>query len=74
LNIFRCKIHPHLVGKNLLTSGIRESTGCSVIAIFRAGNLGINPEPTELLAAEDELLMIGTAASEKAFAEKYPDK
>ena len=74
LNIFRCKIHPHLVGKNLLTSGIRESTGCSVIAIFRAGNLGINPEPTELLAAVDELLMIGTAASEKAFAEKYPDK
>ena len=74
LNIFRCKIHPHLVGKNLLTSGIRESTGCSVIAIFRAGNLGINPEPTELLAAEDELLMIGTAASEKAYAEKYPDK
>ena len=74
LNIFRCKIHPHLIGQNLLTCGIRESTGCSVIAIFREDNLRISPEPTETLAAEDELLMIGTAASEKAFAEKYPGK
>jgi Trk K+ transport system NAD-binding subunit len=36
LNIFRCKVHPHLVGKTLLTSGIRESTGCSVIASLSA--------------------------------------
>ena len=73
LNIFRCRIHPDLVGKNLLTSGIRESTGCSVIAIFREGSLRINPEPTEALVSEDELLMIGTATSEKTFVEKYPD-
>lgn len=74
LNIFRCKMPPPLAGSNLLTCGIRESTGCSVIAIFREGSLRINPDPTETLAAEDELLMIGTAASEKALAEKYPDK
>lgn len=74
LNIFRCKVHQHLVGKNLLTSGIRESTGCSVIAIFRNDSLRINPDPNEALAFEDELLMIGTAASEKAFVAKYPDK
>lgn len=74
LNIFRCKMPPSLVGFNLLDSGIRESTGCSVIAIFREGSLRINPDPTETLAAEDELLMIGTAASEKALTEKYPEK
>jgi len=74
LNIFRCKVHQQLVGKNLLTSGIRESTGCSVIAIFRNDSLRINPDPTELLGVEDELLMIGTAVSEKAFVVKYPDK
>lgn len=74
LNIFRCPVHPQLAGESLLTSNIRESTGCSVIAIFREGRLRINPEPTETLTLEDELLMIGTATSEKAFAAKYPDK
>ncbi|MDR2550429.1 MAG: NAD-binding protein [Desulfobulbus sp.] len=73
LNIFRCRVHLLLIGKSLLNSGIRESTGCSVIAIFRQGHRRINPDPSEILEPEDELLMIGTAASEKAFAEKYPD-
>ncbi|MCL1980972.1 MAG: NAD-binding protein [Proteobacteria bacterium] len=73
LNIFRCRVHHHLIGTNLLTSGIRETTGCSVIAIFREGHRRINPDPTEVLEQDDELLLIGTAASEKAFAELYPD-
>ncbi|WP_448871180.1 potassium channel family protein [Desulfobulbus propionicus] len=72
LNIFRGRVHRTLVGKNLLNSNIRESTGCSVIAIFRDNNLLINPEPTETFLQEDELLLIGTAASEKAFVGKYP--
>jgi Trk K+ transport system NAD-binding subunit len=74
LNIFRCKAHRNLVGKNLLTSGIRESTGCSVIAIFRNNSLRINPDPNEVFAVDDEMLLIGTAASEKAFVGKYPEK
>jgi len=71
LNIFRYRMPLYLVGENLLTSGIRESTGCSVIAVFRDGHQRINPDPSEALEADDELLMIGTAASEKAFAEKF---
>jgi Trk K+ transport system NAD-binding subunit len=74
LNIFRCRVHHDLVGKNLLTSGIRESTGCSVIAVFRGDRLHINPDPNEMLAGDDEILLIGTAASEKAFVAKYPEK
>lgn len=74
LNIFRCKVHRQLIGRNLLTSGIREDSGCSVIAIFRNNSLRINPAPNEMLEADDELLLIGTAASEKAFVAKFPDK
>jgi len=74
LNIFRCKVHPHLVGSSLLQSGIRESTGCSVIAIFRNNSLHINPDPAEMFAVNDEILIIGTADSEKAFVIKYPEK
>jgi Trk K+ transport system NAD-binding subunit len=74
LNIFRCKVPAGLVGKTLLASGIRETTGCSVIAVFREGRLHINPEPTEIFAVADEMLMIGTAQSEKNFAAKFPEK
>lgn len=74
LNIFRCSMHPQLVGSALLTSGIRESTGCSVVAIFRNNDLLINPDPNEKFTANDEMLLIGTMASEKSFALKYPEK
>ena len=73
LNIFRCPMPAALVGKSLLASGIREETGCSVIALFREGQLLINPDPTDPLAARDEMLIIGTVESEKRFAAKYPD-
>jgi K+/H+ antiporter YhaU regulatory subunit KhtT len=74
LNIFRCKVHPLLAGKSLLESNIRENTGCSVIAFLRHGNLHINPDPDEIMAAEDEMIMIGTADSEKSFVARYPEK
>lgn len=74
LNIFRYKVHSLLAGKALLESGIRENTGCSVIAVLRDGSLHINPDPTEHLLAEDEMIMIGTAESEKSFAARYPEK
>jgi Trk K+ transport system NAD-binding subunit len=73
LNIFRCKVHHHLVGKNLLNANIRETTGCSVIALLRDDHLRINPDPAEPFQVDDELLIIGTAASEKAFVSKYPE-
>ena len=74
LNIFRCKVPTSLIDKTLLDSGIRETTGCSVIAVLRAGNLRINPEPAEKFIADDEILMIGTAQSEKSFAEHFPER
>ena len=74
LNIFRCPMPADLVGKNLLESGIRENTGCSVIALFREGRLQINPEPAETFGIDDELVMIGTVESEKNFTTLYPEK
>jgi len=74
LNIFRCKVPTSLVNKTLLNSDIRETTGCSVIAVLRDGNLRINPDPAEKFIADDEMLMIGTAQSEKSFTENYPEK
>lgn len=74
LNIFRCKVHPLLADKTLLASGIREETGCSVIAVVRNGSLRINPAPDETLHTDDEMIMIGTVGSEKCFVGRYPEK
>lgn len=74
LNIFRHKVHSLLAGKSLFESGIRENTGCSVIAFIRHGDLHPNPDPGEILAAGDEMIMIGTAEAEKSFVSMYPEK
>ncbi len=72
LNIFRVKVHPSLAGKTLMESGVREETCCSVIAVAHGEELEINPDPMEPLRSGDSLLVIGEAAAERRFMEKYP--
>ena len=72
LNVFRAEVHTSLAGKSLAESQIRNQTGCSVIALLRDGSLLINPDPTAVLNEDDEMIMIGTAESEKSFVAAYP--
>lgn len=65
LNIFRVPVLEALVGKSLAGSQIRKETGCSVIAIRRAGKLNINPDPFLDLEKGDEMVLIGTSDAEK---------
>ncbi|MDD3580396.1 MAG: NAD-binding protein [Desulfobacca sp.] len=74
LNIFRVKTHPSLAGKTLRESKIREETGCTLIAIQTDGEMNINPNPDQPLAATDELILIGTGEAEKLFLNRYPEK
>ncbi len=67
LNIFHLKAPDSLVGKVLLESGIRERTGCTVIAISRDGKMSINPEAKTVIKEDDELVLIGTFDAEKFF-------
>jgi Trk K+ transport system NAD-binding subunit len=73
LNIFRITVHRSLEKKTLVSSGIREQTGCSAIAVVRQGQLEINPDPNQPLAAGDEMIVIGTADAEKCFMQRYPE-
>jgi len=67
LNIFHLNAPESLVGKTLLESGIRERTGCTVIAISRDGKMSINPEAKTVIKEDDELVLIGTFDAEKSF-------
>jgi K+/H+ antiporter YhaU regulatory subunit KhtT len=43
-----------------------------VVAVSGEGGMRVSPDPTESLAATDELLLIGSVDAELAFMEKYP--
>ncbi len=72
LNVFRVPVHSRLMNRRLRSARIREDTGCSVVAVKRNEELNLSPDPEIVLEKNDELVLIGTADSEKKFMEKYP--
>ncbi|MCP4341436.1 MAG: potassium channel protein [Desulfobulbaceae bacterium] len=71
LNVFSRPMPPSLVGKNLVESRIRETTGCSVIAMKASGKMMVGLDPLLPLNREDELILIGTTEAEQTFLELF---
>jgi Trk K+ transport system NAD-binding subunit len=71
LSIFRAAPGPSLAGKSLGESRLRETTGCSVVALTRSSELILNPDPQLPLEEEDELVLIGTVDAEKQFMKHF---
>ncbi len=74
LDVFKIPVPPPLAGQTLAESEIRPETGCSVIAIEQKNDLQVNPRPDTLLPAGAELLLIGSAESERRFLSLYVDR
>jgi K+/H+ antiporter YhaU regulatory subunit KhtT len=72
LNVFRVMVTRKLENKPLMKLQIREQTGCSVVAVKKHDDLVINPEPDIVVRRGEELVLIGSAESEKRFTEKFP--
>ncbi|MHB8791318.1 MAG: potassium channel family protein [Desulfobulbaceae bacterium] len=70
LSIFRTA-PGSLAGKSLVESRLRETTGCSVVALTRSGELILNPDPQLPLEEDDELVLIGTVDAEKRFMDHF---
>ena len=73
LDVFRCPVPRALVGRTLRDSGIREKTGCSVVAMEIDGETVVNPDPTAPLpdGARAELILIGNTEGERRFLQQY---
>jgi voltage-gated potassium channel len=71
LNIFSLSVPKTLAGKTLAQSNIRESTGCSVIALKTTAKLVVGPDPALPLNGQDELILIGSTESEQQFLELF---
>jgi len=65
LNIFSLSVPKTLAGKTLAQSNIRESTGCSVVALKTTEKLVVGPDPALPLNGQDELILIGSTESEQ---------
>jgi len=73
LNLFRHPTPASLVGRPLAQSGVREETGCSVVAVTRGGKMLVNPPPDLPLPGEpgEEMILIGTTEGERRFLSRY---
>ena len=71
LNVFRVPLPAMLIGKSLQETGLRERTGCSVVAINSGGNMKISPNPYIPLKKDSELILIGTSDAEKKLLQEF---
>lgn len=71
LNVFKVKTPPSLHGKPILESGIRENTGCILVAIRRGEKTIIVPDPDTALDRSDEVILAGSSTSEDLFLNHF---
>ena len=61
-----------LAGRHPLAARIRERTGCSVVAVERAGDVIMEIPASLVLEPEDALYICGTAAAFDRYYEEFP--
>ncbi len=72
LDVFRLEVPESLDTKNIQESGVREHTGCTIVAVRDDdGSLQINPRPHFALKQGQEMILVGSIESENKFLEKF---
>lgn len=71
LGVIRLPVPRGLAGASIAGSGIRPRTGCSVVAVRQDGSTNVNPDPTEALPPEGEMILIATAEGERLFLKEF---
>jgi Trk K+ transport system NAD-binding subunit len=71
LDLFKVPVPADLAGKTIAESTIREKTGCSVVAVRTERGMEIAPNPSQILPADADIVIIGTAEAEERFLELH---
>ena len=71
LDLFRVRVPPRLAGKTIRDSGIREQTGCSLVAMSTERGMEIVPNPSETIPADADILLIGSIDAEERFLARF---
>jgi len=62
---------PKLAGKSLQSAGVRERTGCTVVAIERDGEVLTDLDADIEFAPDDEIVVAGTDEGTNSFIEQF---
>jgi Trk K+ transport system NAD-binding subunit len=73
LEVFRTEVPSTLGGKTILESGVRETTGCTIVAVRGESQLEINPKADRVLEAGRELILVGDVESEQRFLDRFDE-
>jgi voltage-gated potassium channel len=71
LEVFRVPVPAALAGVPIAQSGVREKTGCTIVAVRGDNGMEINPPAQAVLLPDHEMVLVGDAASRAAFFETY---
>jgi Trk K+ transport system NAD-binding subunit len=71
LDVFTVPVPPALAGRTIAESGVRESTGCNLLAIRMQTRMIINPPATQPMPAGAQLILIGDREAEGRFFARY---
>lgn len=71
LDLFEVRVPAELAGRAITESGIRERTGCSVVAIRTDRGMKVGPDPSATLAADADMVLIGTLEAQERFLEHF---
>ncbi|MHC4420719.1 MAG: potassium channel family protein [Planctomycetota bacterium] len=71
LDVFRVQVPQSLLDKTIAESGVREQTGCTIVAVRHDGGLQINPRPETRLSAGREMILVGSGESESRFLDRF---
>ena len=68
IHVFRRTLPSKLEGRTILNSGLRQRTGCSIVAVEQEdGSTLVSPPPETRLEAGSTLILIGTPEQEEGF-------
>jgi voltage-gated potassium channel len=71
LEFLRFSVPAALAGRSIRESGIREQTGCTLVALTVDGNLVVVPGPDETLAAGSEMILMGVVEDHQRFFTQF---
>jgi Trk K+ transport system NAD-binding subunit len=71
LDVFSAPLPRALENRTLGECGIRQDTGCNLLAVQHAGGMIINPDVSARLPPGSQLILMGDRQAEQKFFEKY---
>ena len=74
LEVFRVPVPEGLVGRTLADSGLRDTTGCTVVAVAEDDDLDHQIDATLPLRASQALVIIADDESQQRFHDRYPTR